>query len=668
MANIKKTKDDALAIINAALTILDRYPEFDETNTNLSYNTSTNPFTFLMDIFKSTAGYNVFLKIISSFLVLELPVLELAVKGIILSNLKNILSCSLNPYISYDILMNGIVFDLRSLDVMNILRYSPFDEKGKYYYFGCYGLDYSDQLVRAGDFNAFLWYVKNKSFRRQVWYGVNIITSNIDSVFYEDEDGNSTILQKEPKQAPPVPGTLKCKKSDGIITIQYCERPTSLRNAIGNGLSSLQTPYNNCLQVFIGNTQETNDDIRQLENTIAGYDKTISEYEGKIYDLEEKYDKLLKDNETLENQWKQQTITEDYYQRTHEYITNEINDIYDGVNGFKDSIRNTISQKETKIIELKQKLAEQLSYRDITQNYYYGHTLIEFNTDYVMSLKLFDSKALTAQLLDALTGCLSIDLHLSYEQMLIRYETQKMVKSVVESDDAVVSDCFFAFSNKDYDKMLQKAELEREGLYTMNTDSPTGVKVDAQTILDSLNNINEGSSKETIQSTIEGSLTEISKMLSDVNYDTVEKSNFNAEINFIENIMNNLAYVITVSILSPKLYLLLAINLKLLGQQTNFNINDFIDMHRKMIVEILRGVRDKLVSYLVEKLMEILADLAKEVAIKLTVEQAQYYRRLIQRLIACFRRNRNNGSDFNIDNVDYADILQEESEPKEDEC
>ena len=31
MANIKKTKDDALAIINAALTILDRYPEFDET-------------------------------------------------------------------------------------------------------------------------------------------------------------------------------------------------------------------------------------------------------------------------------------------------------------------------------------------------------------------------------------------------------------------------------------------------------------------------------------------------------------------------------------------------------------------------------------------------------------------------------------------------------------
>ena len=70
MANIKKTKDDAMSIINAALTIIDRFPEFDTTNTDLSFNTSTNPFTFLMDLFKETAGYNVFLKIITGFTLL----------------------------------------------------------------------------------------------------------------------------------------------------------------------------------------------------------------------------------------------------------------------------------------------------------------------------------------------------------------------------------------------------------------------------------------------------------------------------------------------------------------------------------------------------------------------------------------------------------------------
>lgn len=667
MANIKKTKDDALAIINAALTILDRFPKFDETNTSLSIDTSTNPFTFLMDLFKTTAGYNVFLKIISSYIAFALPALELSVKGILLSNIKNLLTCSLNPFITRELLLNGIVFDLRTLDIINMLSYSPFNKVGKYYYFGCDGFDNTDQLVKAGDFNAFLWYTKNKSLRRQVWYGVNIVTSNVDSSWSADEDGNSTIVQKEPKQTPPPVGSQKCKKSDGIITIQYCERPNSLRTSIGTGASYLQTPHNHCLQVFLGNVQETDANISVLENAIAAYDKQIIEHEDAIYDLQEELESVVLDIDSLNEQYEEQLIDETNYESEYESLVNEQTSLNNLIIGHQDSIDTIIPQKLTAIRNLKTALAGSLNYRNIEQNYYYRRTLIEFNTDYVMSLKLFDSKTITAQLLDALTGCLSIDLHLSYEQMLVKYETQKMVKSVIESDDAVVSDCFFTFSNTDYDKMLQKSELAREGLYAMNTDNPTGVKIDAESILDSLNNINEGSSKETVQSIIEGSLTEISGMISDVSYEESDKLNFGAKINFIENIMNNLAYVITMSILSPKVYLLLAINLQLLGQQTNFNINDFIEMHRQMIVQILRAVRDALVQYLVDELMKILADLAKEVAIKLTIEQAQYYMRLIKRLIDCFRRKRGT-LDFNIDNVDYADILQEEEEPKEDEC
>ena len=678
MTNIKRTKDDALAIINAALTILDRFPEFDETNTSLSINTSTNPFTFLMDLFKTTAGYNVFLKIISSYIAFALPALELSVKGILLTNIKNLLTCSLNPFITRELLLNGIVFDLRTLDVINMLSYSPFDKVGRYYYFGCDGFDYTDQLVKAGDFNAFLWHTKNKSLRRQVWYGVNIVTSNVDSSFYEDEEGNSTILQKEPKGFPPnrdeSANPVKCKKSDGIITIQYCERPSSLRNSEGSGISYLQTPHNHCLQVFLGNVQDTNDDITDLEKAVSDADKAISEKEKEIENLQYDLEDVVINIDNLQEQWEEQLIERDYYESEYNSLIGEQDSINTNIIRIQDEISDLISDpssgKLALLRQLKAKLAnldDPSNYRTYRQNYYYRRTLIEFNTDYVMSLKLFDSKTVAAQLIDALTGCLTIDLHLSYEQMLVKYETQRMVKSVVETDDTVVSDCFFTFSNTDYDKMLQKSELAREGLYAMNTDNPTGVKVDAESILNSLNTINEGSSKETVQSVIEGSLTEISKMLSDVSYEEKDKLNFGAEINFIENIMNNLAYVITMSILSPKVYLLLAINLQLLGQQTNFNINDFIEMHRQLIVQILRAVRDALIQYLVDELMKILADLAKEVAVKLTIEQAQYYMRLIKRLIDCFRRRRGTIG-FNIDNVDYADILQEEEEPKEDEC
>lgn len=664
MANIKKTKDDTLAIINAALTILDRFPEFDETNTSLSLGFSTNPFTFLMDLFKTTAGYNFFLKKIGFILSFALPAIELTVKGVLLSNLKNLLTCSINPIISRELLLNGIVLDLRTLDVMDILSYSPFDKVGKYYYFGCDGFDYTDQLVKAGDFDAFLWYTKNKSQRRQVWYGVNIVTSNIDSSWADGTE--HVILQKEPTQVPPSKGSEKCKKSDGIITIQYYERPNRLKTSIGTGAYYLQTPHNHCLQVFLGNVQDTDENISNLENAIAAYDKQIATHEDEIEKLETELESVTDDLDSLFEQYKKQFIDETNYESEYNSLMDKQTKIYNSITDHKGLI-NTIAQRKLESIrKLKTELAkDELTYRNIEQNYYYGHTLMEFNTDYVMSLKLFDSKALLARLLDALTGCLSVDLHLSYEQMLVKYETQKMVKSVVETDDAVVSDCFFTFSNTDYDKMLQKAELTREGLYAMNTDNPTGVKVDAESILNSLNNINAGSSNETVQSVIEGSLTEISKTLSDVNYEGSNKVNFGAEANFIENIMNNLAYVIVTAILSPKLYLLLAINVQLLGQQTNLSINDFIEKYRQMIVQILRSVRDTLVQQLVDELMKILGDLAKEVAIKLTVEQAQYYTRLIKRIIDSFRSRE---LDFNIDDVNYADILQEEEEPKEDNC
>ena len=137
MANLKQVKSESLALIDAVMSILDKYPELSNGNTYLSVNTSTNPFEFLMDCFKGTVGYDVLINIISSFISTGLPALEVAVKGVLLTNIKNLLTCSLNPFITDDILREGIVFDLSQIDITDKLRYSPISQKGKYYYFGC---------------------------------------------------------------------------------------------------------------------------------------------------------------------------------------------------------------------------------------------------------------------------------------------------------------------------------------------------------------------------------------------------------------------------------------------------------------------------------------------------------------------------------------------------
>ena len=93
----------------------------------------------------------------------------------------------------------------------------------------------------------------------------------------------------------------------------------------------------------------------------------------------------------------------------------------------------------------------------------------------------------------------------------------------------------------------------------------------------------------------------------------------------------------------------------------------FLGQYKQLIADLIRSIRDQLLEYLQRELMMIIGDLVKELTVKLSLEQAEYYARLIKKLIACFKRQRS-GLDFNIDNVDYSDIYEEIEKPKNDEC
>lgn len=677
MADVKKAKKEALAVIDSALVILNKYPEFDETNISLSYNTSFNPFDFLMDVFKSTVGYDVFINIISYFIAAELPAVEIAVKTVLLTNLKNIISCSLNPFIPYDVLQNGFVFDVKTIDLLNILSYCPLHWSagnkrniGRYYYFGCEQFDYLTELVDAGDFNAFLWYVINKSNGRNVWRGVPALQATIgDSAWGRDD----YIMQK------PYPGedcfdNGKSKKCAGVVTLEYNERPSSMTLADGTGSLSLQTPFNNCLHVFIGNTEPwPNLTLEGFEDELISIEEAIEDKKREIDEINSKLSQIDASlNDVKEYQeWKitdssptikkvTANVSYSFYmeqRKTYEEQLRQIEEELLVLQGRKNAI-------EAAIKEMYYDETNELEYRSVQQNYYYNHTIIEFNTDYIMSLKLFDSKVVIAQLLDALTNCLSIDLNLSYEQIFVKNEVQKMVKQIIETDEAEINDCFFSFSNEEFNEMVQKSELIRAGLYTNNGEMGSNVQIDAEKILASLNEIHDGSTKEEIKTIISGTLNEVSRMVSNSEYELTDKGNFGIQMNFIENLLSNLAFVITSAVISPKLYLLIAINLQLLGGQSNFDLAAFVEMHKQMIAEIIRRIRDMIIDYLISELKKIIGRLAEEIGQKIAVEQMMYYKELLRRCIECFRR-RSNYLDFNVDNIDYADIITDDEDSGE---
>lgn len=699
MATSKEMKEKTLATIDGALCVLDKLPRLDPTNIDISFNASVNPFELLLDMLKRTRGYDGMIEILSKIIGWSVDALEPIVKALIISNLKSYFTCSINPIIPDRLLEDGFVFDLKKIDINGIMNYSPIgssgkyeyykDNPGKYMYFGCEEFDTTDDLINATDFDAFLWYVKNCTQDRQVWLGVKQLKDIVDN---ERQRPNSTFTKQ--------------RKSDGIVTLEYNGRSSGLTNAMGEALNT-QVPFNNCIHLFIGNVLKVpENEVQSLYSTIPMVRRNISDLHNTI---DKAKDYISEIEDTLKELKNDKNLTAEELKEKENFCNADISNLRTAIKAMKGSRRNDTSvqdvmgsilvpdgdtQKllplqsintelviptsivETSIIEeeryLKQAVQSEQTqanngmYRPIEMNYYYRKPLFLFNYDYVMSLKIFDKKVVTAQLVDALTQCFTVNMSLSYEEALIRAEVERMVNDIVESDDTYVNDCFFTFANDTYNDMLETTQMNHMGIHTDSNGN--GRVIDYSSIMDALNQVSEAATENDMSTAIEGVLNVASASL--LSIDETRERDFKADITLIESFMTNLAAVLVRALISPKLYMLMAVNMRVMGDANpNFDVGNFIRMNKNMMVSLIRSIRDELIRLIMNEVMSILKDIAESVMAKLTVEQFQYYKNLLASCIECFRLFGTGISDWNMDNVDYADIYEtDEPEPQPNNC
>ena len=532
MSNLKQAKSVAFASISAAQTILEKYPNLLTTNSFISLNASANPIEFLIDLIKTSGGYDNLIKLMSKFLILELGIIEASVKTILLTSFRNIIACGINPMISYDLIKNGIWFDLSQIDVNGQLIVNPLDPKlGKYFYFGCdpiNGIKNVDDLYMSEDLNAVLWYTVNRANgdnKRVIW-------DNSLSLPEEDRGDSSKIKP--------------------VITLEFVERSSELTDISGNKILN-PIPLNNLVHIFLGDAKNTT---------------------------------------------------------------------------------------------------------NVEDNRYWKKTLIEFNANYINSIKLFDPTVVAAQIIDRITGVLSVNLSLTAQQLITQYQIENVVKKIIEYDDAEINDCFFSFTNEQYDEMLSKSQLQHAGFFSYDGETNTNNPINPEEILKSLDGISSSASKEEQITLIEGAMYEVSGLLSNT-YESKD-INFSVQMNFVEKIIYELSVVIISSILSPKVYLLLAVNISLMGLPGLPTAQDFISGYKNMIKQIIILIKDMLIRYMFNYLMDILKPLLTMLASKITIESILFYKELISQLIKACSFKREDGI-FNMDIVNYADIVNENS-------
>jgi hypothetical protein len=296
-------------------------------------------------------------------------------------------------------------------------------------------------------------------------------------------------------------------------------------------------------------------------------------------------------------------------------------------------------------------------------------TMFEFNTDYITSLKLFDSKTVVTQIINAVLGLTaSASVNFTIERNIIAKKVSEIVGAILEESETEteIDDCFYSFSNEEYDRLTEEALLNYKGKFLSNNETNEEISIDQQAIYDelykmeSVDNLNE-------QSTIiKNIFFNVANTLSSTE-ETEAKNRFTFSLDIIRKFIEEMSVQIILQVLSPKVMLFFAINDKVFNRERDLSIPsvaDFFRNFKNLIVQIIRKITNLILQALYDFLMGQIKPLITIFIQKLLLESIMYYKLLIEQLIKyCTPDWRFNEDALLIDDVSHADIVKPKNEP-----
>ena len=623
MSKLQDSKSNALGSIAAMQTLLERYPTLTTTDsmlTNFSVNTSVG---FLLDILSILGiSHTDLIKWISKILTGNgeddglLAVIEHAVKAILLANIKDMWTCSINPLLpdslmkySNPVFPDGIrpdpcetipsdldgykkiEIDLNQVDMFGILNNCPSDQNGSIFYFDSYDSIYNvegeskpfyspNNLWKSCDFNAYLWYIINKG-----------TLSNATDLQYSCWDNRNNYV-KEFKENTDL--------RDEFFNISNCMTPESAEKKT--------------IEII---DEETNESVDKKQILLCEFEERP--------DPSHSESVLMQPSSNVLRVW----LNANRYYKTEKF-----------------SGKNPTGSGET--IEM-----------------YFNKTIFEFNYDYIYSLRLFDSKSLVSQIVNSLLGLsASVSASFSVQQKIVEAKVAEIIRKVIEADDMSSSDCYYTFTNDEYDTLINDATKKYSGVYSTNVADGSYATVDAQAILDSLRNLKQSDNLVEQQSNITKTLEEIMVTVAQPASIT-DECKFSFGLNFIKDFIQQTVTQIVMQVLTPKVAILYLINGAIMGGNVD-NIKsweDFIKNFQNVLFTIIKQVKDIIVEELYKFVMEQMKPLLELMISRIALETVMYYKELIEQLLLSCVPNislpKIGTTNMVIDNVNYADITTE---------
>jgi len=202
----------------------------------------------------------------------------------------------------------------------------------------------------------------------------------------------------------------------------------------------------------------------------------------------------------------------------------------------------------------------------------------------------------------------------------------KILNNVNDGD--VLDESFYAFSNDEYNSMLETSELKHIGAFNYNGDEAQNISVDENIVTDSLTGL-----KSVDPSKISEQTKIITQTINNAVNSVVSKSQikdqdaFALKMDFIQKIVTKIANATTISIFTPKIITIFELTNKLLVGEEYESVNavDFTKANINVFKKIIVKIRDIISTEITNKIKEMLQPLIDGVVKILLKEQMANY-------------------------------------------
>jgi hypothetical protein len=214
----------------------------------------------------------------------------------------------------------------------------------------------------------------------------------------------------------------------------------------------------------------------------------------------------------------------------------------------------------------------------------------------------------------------------------------EIVRTILEEDEDEINDCFYHFSNEQYDEMLRKTEEIRYRQLPYNQGYNEGEIIDFTEVTKILESYPENGSLEEQKEVISKALTKACDLLNKRKNITTQSDRSTTNVDFLTNVLQQLVASIVDAVLSPKVLMLLMVNRALMESNTGepFSTEDLMRLLKNLVKSLVREVRDLIIKKLLDYILEYLTPLALQLQAKVLSEQFAAYMAIIRLLLSWF--------------------------------